>query len=93
MDSKTAPELAAPSPKKQTETRSGIFFSRMVSDEGLVVESKVVDHTGVTRTVVSSGLKKLEVAGVIESKALGMKGTHIRVVNDELRTELSRIKY
>ena len=68
-------------------------FSRMVSDEGLVVESKVVDHTGISRTVVNSGLKKLEVAGVIESKALGMKGTHIRVVNDELRTELSRIKY
>ena len=68
-------------------------FSRMTEDEGLVVESKVVENTGITRTVVSSGLKKLEVAGVIESKALGMKGTHIRVVNDELRTELGRIRY
>lgn len=68
-------------------------FERMISDEGLVVESKVVEHTGISKTVVSSGLKKLEVAGVIESKALGMKGTHIRVVNDELRTELGRIRY
>ena len=68
-------------------------FERMISDEGLVVESKVVEHTGISKTVVTSGLKKLEVAGVIESKALGMKGTHIRVVNDELRTELGRIKY
>lgn len=68
-------------------------FRRMTEGEGLVVESKVVDHTGISRTVVSSGLKKLEVAGVIESKALGMKGTHIRVVNDELRTELDRIRY
>ena len=60
--------------------------------EGLVITSKVAEATGITRSVILNGLKKLESAGVIESKSLGMKGTHLRIVNDQLKTELSRVE-
>lgn len=69
------------------------IIEQIEGDEGLVITSKVAEATGITRSVILNGLKKLESAGVIESKSLGMKGTHIRIVNEELKTELSRLEF
>lgn len=66
------------------------IFSEIQGDEGLVVASKISDRTGITRSVIVNGLKKLESAGVIESKSFGMKGTHIKILNDQLKSELER---
>lgn len=52
--------------------------------EGLLVASKVADQAGITRSVIVNALRKLESAGVIESRSLGMKGTFIRILNDKL---------
>lgn len=58
--------------------------------EGLLVASKVADEAGITRSVIVNALRKLESAGVIESRSLGMKGTFIRVLNDKLIDQVFR---
>jgi transcriptional pleiotropic repressor len=58
--------------------------------EGLVVASRIADRIGITRSVIVNALRKLESAGVIESRSLGMKGTRIRVLNPYLLEETSR---
>ena len=47
---------------------------------------------GITRSVIVNALRKLESAGVVEVRSLGMKGTYIRILNDYLLEELERIQ-
>jgi len=61
-------------------------------DEGLLVASKIADKYGITRSVIVNALRKFESAGVIESRSLGMKGTHIKILNDHLISELKKLK-
>lgn len=68
------------------------IFSELEGDEGVLVASKIADRAGITRSVIVNALRKFESAGVIESKSLGMKGTYIRVLNDNLLDELERLK-
>ena len=49
--------------------------------EGLLVASRIADRVGITRSVIVNAIRKLESAGVIESRSLGMKGTYIKVLN------------
>lgn len=58
-------------------------------DESVVVASKIADGLGITRSVIVNALRKLESAGIIESRSLGMKGTFIRVKNAEALAMLS----
>lgn len=67
------------------------IFKELEGNEGLLVASKVADRVGITRSVIVNALRKFESAGVIESRSLGMKGTHIRILNDQLLDELSKI--
>ena len=64
----------------------------MDGDEGLLVASKIADKVGITRSVIVNALRKFESAGVIESRSLGMKGTHIRILNDKLLDELAKVR-
>ncbi len=66
------------------------IFSELEGNEGLLVASKVADRSGITRSVIVNALRKLESAGVIESKSLGMKGTRIRIINKKLKEELKK---
>ncbi|WP_297631403.1 GTP-sensing pleiotropic transcriptional regulator CodY [uncultured Clostridium sp.] len=68
------------------------IFNELDGNEGLLVASKIADKVGITRSVIVNALRKFESAGVIESRSLGMKGTHIRVLNDKLLDELKKIK-
>jgi transcriptional pleiotropic repressor len=52
--------------------------------EGLLVARKIADRVGITRSVIVNALRKLESAGVIETRSLGMKGTYIKILNDQL---------
>lgn len=63
-------------------------FNELQNDRGLLVASKIADQAGITRSVIVNALRKLESAGVIESRSLGMKGTHIEVLNPYLFTHL-----
>ncbi|MCL6561964.1 MAG: GTP-sensing pleiotropic transcriptional regulator CodY [Firmicutes bacterium] len=67
------------------------IFEELGGEEGLLVASKIADRVGITRSVIVNALRKFESAGVIESRSLGMKGTHIRVLNDRLLPELKKL--
>ena len=64
------------------------IFAELDGNEGLLVASKIADRSGITRSVIVNALRKLESAGVIESKSLGMKGTRINIINTKLKDEL-----
>lgn len=49
------------------------IFEELDGNEGLLVASKIADRVGITRSVIVNALRKLESAGVIESRSLGMK--------------------
>ncbi|WP_249872132.1 GTP-sensing pleiotropic transcriptional regulator CodY [Oceanobacillus saliphilus] len=68
------------------------IFEELDGMEGLLVASKIADRAGITRSVIVNALRKLESAGVLESRSLGMKGTFIKVLNDKFLTELEKAK-
>ncbi|MFC4320189.1 GTP-sensing pleiotropic transcriptional regulator CodY [Litchfieldia salsa] len=68
------------------------IFEELNGNEGLLVASKIADRVGITRSVIVNALRKLESAGVIESRSLGMKGTYIKVLNDKFLLELAKLK-
>lgn len=68
------------------------IFEELDGSEGLLVASKIADRVGITRSVIVNALRKLESAGVIESRSLGMKGTYIKVLNNKFLTALEEIK-
>jgi transcriptional pleiotropic repressor len=68
------------------------IFEELDGKEGLLVASKIADRVGITRSVIVNALRKLESAGVIESRSLGMKGTYIKVLNEKLLPELDKLR-
>ncbi len=65
------------------------IFEELNATEGLLVASKVADRVGITRSVIVNALRKLESAGVIESRSLGMKGTFIKIKKEQFLDELA----
>ena len=59
-------------------------FDELQGTEGILVTSRVADKARITRSVIVNALRKLESAGVIESRSSGMKGTYIKVLNDNI---------
>lgn len=68
------------------------IFNELDGNEGLLVASKIADRVGITRSVIVNALRKFESAGVVESRSLGMKGTHIKILNDKLLDELKKAR-
>lgn len=68
------------------------IFEELQGKEGLLVASKIADRVGITRSVIVNALRKLESAGVIETRSLGMKGTYIKILNIQLLQELEKNK-
>jgi transcriptional pleiotropic repressor len=66
------------------------IFEELNGKEGLLVASKIADRVGITRSVIVNALRKLESAGVIETRSLGMKGTYIKILNDRLLDEIAK---
>ena len=50
-------------------------FKEMNKKEGLLVASRVATKYRITRSIIVNALKKLEGAGIIESRSQGMRGT------------------
>ncbi|MCL2217484.1 MAG: hypothetical protein FWB91_10765 [Defluviitaleaceae bacterium] len=67
------------------------IIKALQGDEGLLVAGHIADKLGFTRSVVTSSLRKLEGADLIESRSLGMKGTYIRVKDTLLTEELAKL--
>ena len=68
------------------------IFNELKGTEGLLVASKIADRSGITRSVIVNALRKLESAGVIETRSLGMKGTHIKILNNNFIDELEKLE-
>ena len=66
-------------------------FRELKGTDGILVASKIAEQEGITRSIIVTGLKKLESAGVIESKSAGMKGTKVRICNEMLMEELENM--
>lgn len=60
------------------------IFADLDGEEGFLVASKLAEKYRLTRSVIVNALRKLESAGVIDSRSLGMKGTYIKVLNPYL---------
>ena len=56
--------------------------------EGRLTASVIADRIGITRSVIVNALRKLESAGIIESRSLGMKGTYIKVLIEGIYDKL-----
>lgn len=56
--------------------------------EGRLTASIIADRIGITRSVIVNALRKLESAGIIESRSLGMKGTYLKVINEGILSKL-----
>ena len=67
------------------------IFSELSGKEGLLVASRIADRAGSTRSVIVNALRKLESAGVVEARSLGMKGTHIKIINETLLPLLEKM--
>lgn len=61
-------------------------------DEMIIVASKIAHQHGMTNSVIVNALKKLESAGLLETKSLGMKGTYIKILNPYLREAMEKLK-
>lgn len=68
------------------------IFENLSGNEGLLVASKIADKAGITRSVIVNALRKLQSAGLIETRSLGMKGTHIRILNPKFVEELDKLR-
>ena len=66
------------------------ILEELDGNEGILVASKIADRFGITRSVVVNALRKLESAGVIETRSSGMKGTFIKVTNDFVFDEITK---
>lgn len=66
------------------------IFAVLDGDEGRLTASSIADEIGITRSVIVNALRKLESAGIIESRSLGMKGTYLRILNHRFKQELDK---
>ena len=49
---------------------------------------KIAKEYNITRTVIVNAIRKLESAGIIESRSLGTKGTYIKIKNQNIKKSL-----
>jgi len=68
------------------------IFQAITWPEGRLIAGHIADKLGFTRSVVVNALKKLEGAGVIETRSLGVKGTYIKIKDPMLVEELNKLK-
>lgn len=67
------------------------IFKELEGDEGFVVAIRLADKYMLTRSVIVNALRKLESAGVIQARSLGMKGTYIKILNEYLHDQLAKM--
>lgn len=68
-----------------------VYLKNLMVMKERLSPSKIADNVGITRSVIVNALRKFESAGVIDCKSSGMKGTYIKVVNEYVFEELSKL--
>ena len=73
-----------------TERRAAEAVIRAaLAEDGVINVSRVAAQENITRSVVAGAIRKLESAGIIRVRSLGMKGSYIIVVNPYALEEFS----
>jgi len=75
-----------------SELAAVLSIFREIGGEGITVAGHIADKLGIARSLVVTALRKLEGAGLIETRSLGVKGTYIKVINEVLLDELYKIR-
>ncbi|KXT74601.1 GTP-sensing transcriptional pleiotropic repressor codY [Streptococcus sp. DD10] len=69
------------------------ILGELDGNEGQLTASVIADRIGITRSVIVNALRKLESAGIIESRSLGMKGTYLKVLIPDIFEEIKKRDY
>lgn len=64
-------------------------YHELQGNNGIVVVSKVMEKIEASKSIAVNCIKKLEMAGLIETRSLGMKGTYIELLDKEALKELA----
>lgn len=67
------------------------IFNKIENREAIINANEVSNELFVTRSIISNALNKIESAGVIVTKSLGVKGTYIKILNTHILEELDKI--
>jgi len=67
------------------------IVKELKGDEGVLVLSKIAEESGIGRSAIGSAIRKLESAGAVEARSLGMKGSFIKIINDRVVKELRKL--
>jgi len=65
-------------------------FSGLKDTECVLVMKQISQKLNITRSVIFNAIKKIESAGIIESRSLGMKGTYIKILNSGFLEEIQK---
>lgn len=64
-------------------------LSALKKTKGILIVSRVAGEYGITRSAIVNSIKKLNSAGVIKSKSMGVKGTAIIIQNEYIMEALA----
>ncbi len=67
------------------------IFKDFDTNEQVIVASKVAQKNNLTRSSIVNALRKLESAMMIETYSMGVKGTHIKVLNNSFLKEIKKL--
>lgn len=65
-------------------------FKELEKGNDVVVASKIAERENITRSIIVNALKKVESAGIVETRSFGQKGTKVKVLNDLFAEELEK---
>lgn len=68
-----------------------LIFNDVNGREAFLVASNIAKKHRLTRSIIVNALKKLESAGLINARSLGMKGTHIKILNDYFLDQIQAV--
>lgn len=66
------------------------IFKIINNDEGIIIASEIAYNLYITRSIINNALNKLESAGIIVVKSLGVKGTYIKILNKNILDVLKK---
>jgi transcriptional pleiotropic repressor len=68
-------------------------IEKINGQSGNFVSSHISAEKNISKSAIVNSLKKLESAGLIEVRSLGVKGTFVHFLNEALAVELKKLKH
>lgn len=67
------------------------IFAEFEDEQKTIIASNVAQKHNLTRSSIVNAIRKLESAMLIESYSLGVKGTHIKIINSYFLKEIKKL--